>query len=333
MKKILILGGSGYIGSVLSLNLLKEGFKVIVIDNLAYENSFSLIPLLGDKNFQFIQGDFYNEKILKKNSVDIEHVIVLAGLVGDPITKKYPKTSNFINNIGVKKCFDFFDNMPIKRLIFISTCSNYGLIPQGELADEDYELNPLSLYAKAKVDNESYLMSKKNKVKYSATILRFATAFGLSPRMRFDLTISEFTRDLFFGKTLKVFDEFTWRPYCHVRDFSRLINLVLKSEPKKTHFKIFNAGGDQNNATKKMITDLIKSKLKNVNIEFSKKDSDPRNYKVDFNKVKTELGFTPLYTIEDGIDELIEAFKIGIFKDCFENKLIYGNYIINNSRD
>ena len=107
------------------------------------------------------------------------------------------------------------------------------MIQEDELADEDFELNPLSLYAKAKVEAELHLMSKKGKVNYTGTVLRFATAFGLSPRMRFDLSLSEFVRDLYFGKELLVFDEHTWRPYCHVRDFARLIDLVIQSSSEK----------------------------------------------------------------------------------------------------
>ena len=126
---------------------------------------------------------------------------LLGGLVGDPITKKFPKESEFINENQIIKCIDFFDDKEIEKLVFISTCSNYGLIKENELADEEFKLNPLSLYAKAKVNAEKYLLSKKGKTKYSGVVLRFALlAFGLSPRMRFDLTVSEFTRNLFLKK-------------------------------------------------------------------------------------------------------------------------------------
>jgi nucleoside-diphosphate-sugar epimerase len=112
------------------------------------------------------------------------------------------------------------------------------LIKEDELADENFELNPLSLYAKAKVGAELHLMSKKGKVQYTGTVLRFATAFGLSPRMRFDLSVSEFVRDLYFGEELLVFDEHTWRPYCHVRDFARLIDLVINADSENVNFEI-----------------------------------------------------------------------------------------------
>jgi nucleoside-diphosphate-sugar epimerase len=171
-------------------------------------------------------------------------------------------------------------------------------------------------------------MSKKGKVNYTGTVLRFATAFGLSPRMRFDLSVSEFVRDLYFGEELLVFDEHTWRPYCHIRDFARLIDLVIHADKAKVNFEVFNAGGEVNNFTKKMIVDTIASFIPEANIKFGANGSDPRNYKVSFQKVKNTLGFEPQYSVKQGIEELINAFKIGVYGDSMTNKNKYGNYEI-----
>ncbi len=328
-KNILIIGGAGYVGSVITFDFLKDGYSVNVLDNFVYNNQFAITPFYGDSKYKFFCGDFGDKKILEQASQNIDIVLILSGLVGDPITKKYPKESKIINDINLKKCIDFFDNKKIKNLIFISTCSNYGLIKETELADETFDLKPLSLYANAKVSAENYLLNKKGIVNYNATILRFATAFGLSPRMRFDLTVSEFTRDLFFDKDLIVFDEHTWRPYCHVRDFSRLIKNVINAKTTDINFEVFNAGGDKNNATKKMILDCIQKRIKNCKIIYNQNDSDPRNYRVSFKKVKDVLGFEPSYTVDDGVDELISAFSIGLYSDSIENKEKYGNYKIN----
>jgi len=327
-NKVLLIGGAGYVGNVISSHLLKLGYNVVVFDNFIYKNASTISSYIGDSNYEICYGNFSNNKDLEKVSKDVDHVIILGGLVGDPITKSYPKESNEINDVGIKSCIDYFDHTDIDKLIFISTCSNYGLIKENELADENFKLNPLSLYAKAKVSAEEYLLNKKNKVKYSPTILRFSTAFGLSPRMRFDLTISEFVRDLYFNKELIVFDEHTWRPYCHVRDFARLLHKVLVSDKKNVEFEIFNAGGDINNATKKMIVDKIIKYLPNSNVKYVDNGSDPRNYKVDFSKVKSNLSFEPKYSIDDGIKELINAFDIGLFADSYDNKNLYGNFKI-----
>jgi len=329
MKNILLIGGAGYVGTVLTSHFLKKGYNVTVVDNFIYENQFSIMPYVGDPNYRFILGDMNNEEILKNASEGVTDVILLAGLVGDPITKKYPFESEIINDKGVKKCMDFFSGKGIDKLVFISTCSNYGLIKENELADENFKLSPLSLYAKAKVSNEKYLLDKKGKVDFTGVVLRFATAFGLSPRMRFDLSVSEFVRDLYFGEELLVYDEHTWRPYCHVRDFARLLDIVLNAEKDKVNFEVFNAGGDVNNFTKKMIVDEIIKHIPQGKVKYGEKGSDPRNYKVNFTKVKSILGFEPEFTVQDGIKELVNALKIGMYKDSLENKNKYGNYIIN----
>jgi nucleoside-diphosphate-sugar epimerase len=328
MNNVLLIGGAGYVGSVITLQFLKFGYKVRVLDKFVYRNQESIQPYLGDENYEFIEGDFGDMDVLVKAAEGIDNVVILGGLVGDPITKKYPEASNKINDIGIQTCINFFDDKKLDRLIFISTCSNYGLIKEDELADENFELNPLSLYAKAKVGAELHLMSKKDKVQYTGTVLRFATAFGLSPRMRFDLSVSEFVRDLYFGEELLVFDEHTWRPYCHVRDFARLIDLVINANSEKVYFEVFNAGGEVNNLTKKMIVDTIASYIPEPKIKFGANGSDPRNYKVSFKKVKDTLDFEPKYTVKDGIEELINAFKIGVYNDSLENKNRYGNYEI-----
>lgn len=327
-RTILLIGGAGYVGTVLTDHFLSQGFSVRVIDNFTYENQFAVASFIGNSNYSIHYGDMTIEDELDRVCDEsLDYVVLLAGLVGDPITKKYPDLHQKVNVDGIKKVIDYFDDKSIQKLLFISTCSNYGLIETGELADENFDLKPLSLYAKAKVDAEKYILSKKNKVAYSATILRFATAFGLSPRMRFDLTVSEFARTLYFNKTLKVFDENTWRPYCHVRDFARLINIVLDAERRKVDFEVFNAGGEGNNFTKQMIVDAILSQIPQGRVEYSGSGSDPRNYKVSFKKVFDRLGFTPAYSVEDGIIELIKALKMGLYADNLDD-LGFGNYII-----
>jgi len=329
MKNILLIGGAGYVGTVLTSHLLKNGYIVTVLDSFVYKNQFAVQPYLGDPDYQLFYGDLCNTHNLEKASKEVTDVIILGGLVGDPVTKMYPVESEIINDKGIKTCIDFFRGRNINKLIFISTCSNYGLIKEHEIADENFQLTPLSLYANAKVSNEVYLLSQNETANYTGVVLRFATAFGLSPRMRFDLTVSEFTRDLFFGKELLVFDEHTWRPYCHLRDFARLIEVVLNSEKEKVNFEVFNAGGDLNNFTKKMIVDEIFKYVPDGKVKYRRQGSDPRNYKVSFMKVKNLLGFEPLFSISDGISELIEAFKIGAYSDSLTNNSKYGNYEVN----
>ncbi len=328
MKKILIIGGAGYIGSVLTDDLLNAGYEVCCFDNFLYHNNHCVLPYIGRKNYQFFYGDVCNLSALTSALVDVTDVVLLAGLVGDPITKKYPEIAEKINDQGIRNTIDHLKNYNIEKVVFISTCSNYGLINNDELADENFPLNPLSLYAKAKVSAENYLLNLRRIVDYTPTVLRFATAFGLSPRMRFDLTVNEFTRDLALGKELLVYDADTWRPYCHVRDFGRLIIKVLEAPLETVGFEVFNAGGDINNYTKQGIIDLILKKLPYASVRYQQHGGDPRNYRVDFRKVRDVLNFEPQYTVEDGVAELLDAMGNKIFTQVDKTPNIFGNYNI-----
>ena len=328
MKNILIIGGEGYIGNILCENLISSDYNVTSYDNLIYNNNHCVLNKINLKNYKFIYGDMLDVRNLKFAIQNSDAVVLLAGLVGDPITKKYPNESSAINDKGVKNVIDLCAKQNIENFIFISTCSNYGLIKNNEKADEKFDLNPLSSYAKSKVKAEKYILSLINETDMNPTILRFATAFGLSPRMRFDLTISEFTRELAIGNELVVYDADTWRPYCHVQDFSRLIKLVLEAPRQKTSWQVFNAGGDENNATKRTISELILEKIPSGKIKYQEHGTDPRNYRVSFSKVESVLGFNPKYNIQDGIDELVKAINNHIFDNVESSKNFHGNYEI-----
>lgn len=323
---IILIGGEGYIGTVVSKYLVAKDYEVISFDNLIYQNSSNVISNQYHPNYSFIFGDIRDEyklnQVLDRNS----NVIILAGLVGDPITKKYPLISEQINNIGIKNVIDISINKKVKKIVFISTCSNYGVISDEDVADENFILNPLSSYAKSKVENEKYLLNNSNE-NTSITILRFATAFGISPRTRFDLTVNEFVKTAYLNKKLIIYDKETWRPYCHVNDFARAIELIIREDQYKVNNQIYNVGGDENNFTKKMILDKIKQKVSSLECEFIEDSKDRRNYKVSFEKIQNELNFKINYSVDYGINELLQAFKSNIFNFSDENT--YGNYLIN----
>ena len=329
-KKILLVGGAGYIGTVLTNNFLSKNYKIKCFDSLIYSQKHCIQTLIKEKNYEFILGDLRNYNSFDNLFKGITDVVILAGLVGDPITKKYPLESKEINYNSLKNFIVKCNKKNINKVIFISTCSNYGLIEKNEKADENYTLNPLSSYAKHKVELEKYIMSLEGQVDYNPTILRFATAFGVSPRMRFDLTINEFTRDLYLKKNLEIYDANTWRPYCHVNDFSQIIDKIFNSKKEKTSFQIFNAGGDKNNSTKLEIIKKLEKYFPKSKITFKDKGVDPRNYRVDFSKIKDALNFEPTYTIEDGIKEIINNLEKGKYNNPNEFSDSYGNYKINN---
>jgi nucleoside-diphosphate-sugar epimerase len=328
-KSILIIGGAGYIGTALTDHLLAAGYKVTCLDLLLYQNNLCVVPYLGNPNYRFIYGDMRDNKVLDRALEGITDVILLAGLVGDPITKKYPEASHAINDEGILGCIDHLNGKGLDRVVFVSTCSNYGLISTDELADETHSLSPLSLYSKSKVAAEQHLLAGQGLVDYTPTILRFATAFGLAPRMRFDLTVNEFTRELAMGKELLVFDANTWRPYCHVKDFGRLIQLVIQAPHAEIAFEVFNAGGDINNFTKQGVVDIILDLLPNAKVRYQEHGSDPRNYRVNFGKVHKTLGFEPKYTVHYGVTELLNAINEHVFDHADVMHNFHGNYEIN----
>jgi nucleoside-diphosphate-sugar epimerase len=270
-------------------------------------------------------------KVLDHALEGITDVVLLAGLVGDPVTKKYPEAAHAINDEGIINCIDYLNGKGLDRVIFVSTCSNYGLISTDDLADETYPLSPLSLYSKSKVAAEQHLLAGKGIVDYTPTILRFATAFGLAPRMRFDLTVNEFTRALAIGQELIVFDANTWRPYCHVKDFGRLIQMVIEAPHTKIAFEVFNAGGDINNFTKQGVVDTILTLLPNAKVQYQEHGSDPRNYRVNFQKVRDTLGFEPKYTVHFGVTELLSAINEHVFDRVDLMRNFHGNYEIKDS--
>ena len=255
---------------------------------------------------------------------NITDIIILAGLVGDPITKKYKILSDKINLYGIKKLIHKFkDNKKLNKLIFISTCSNYGIV-KNKLANEETKLSPKSRYAKAKVEIEKYILILKKK-NFSPVVLRFATAFGFSNRMRYDLTINEFCKEMYNNKELIVYDPNTWRPYCHVKDFSRIVYKVLFSPNHVVNNQVFNVGSNKNNYRKKDIVNIIKKYRKKAKVKYLQKSVDPRDYRVDFKKITKVLNIKPRYSADYGIKEIFKKLKMN------RKSLDNGNYVIKSN--
>jgi nucleoside-diphosphate-sugar epimerase len=327
-KKILLIGGGGYIGSVAVNYLLNKNYHVICYDDFIYNHDY-ILKNISKKKFTFIKSCLKNINNFKKLFNNLYGVIILASVVGDPITRKYPSFANEVNIKQTKKLINFLLDYQPKKVIFISTCSNYGVTNGNVSVSEGHKLNPKSIYAKNKVNIEKYLYSIRRKFKSEISILRFATAFGLSPRMRFDLTINEFVRDIFINKKITVFDHLTWRPYCHVRDFSKVIYSILHKDIKRKKFEIFNVGSSKNNYTKIMILEKIRKYIKRFNIIYKKNSSDPRDYRVNFDKVKKYYKLGPFISIDNGIKEIIGVLKKRKYLSITDYPDRLGNYKIN----
>ena len=325
MKNILVTGGAGYVGSGLLQELLLKNYKVTCIDNLKFGGE-SLLNIWHNKNFTFINCDINDseklDKILLKNS--FYAVIHLAAIVGDPACKLYSDLAIKTNWDSSKRLIDKSQSTGVSKFIFASTCSNYGKMEDPKaFVDENSKLAPVSLYAELKVKFEKYMLNEMQKFKdFSPTALRFSTVYGLSSRMRFDLTVNEFTKDLTLEKELVIFGEQFWRPYCHVKDFSNAFITVLESPNEKVAYNVFNVGDTNENYTKKMIVEEIKKILPNSKIKYVAKNDDPRDYRVNFDKIKKELGFDISMRVPDGIMEIKRAIQENLIKDP-ENQKYY----------
>jgi nucleoside-diphosphate-sugar epimerase len=321
--KVLVTGAAGYIGSVLTRLLLNKNYEVVGFDNLLFGGD-SLISLLPNKNFTFIKGDIRNQEDIEPILGDIDAIIHLAAIVGDPACSAQPELSKQINFIATKTLFDLASNSPnINRFIFASTCSNYGKMDNLEFVNEDSPLKPVSLYAELKVKFEEYLLKSNPINGMASTSLRFSTVYGSSPRMRFDLTVNDFMREVASGNELLIFGKQFWRPYCHVNDLARSCVMTLESDDHIIKNQVFGVGETKENYQKLMIAEEIKKIVPNANIKYVDKDEDPRDYRVDFSKIKKSLDFNITKKVPDGLKEIYSIINSGMLLNPYSK--IYSN--------
>lgn len=315
---VLVVGGAGYIGTHVVEQLLKSGQAVRVLDRLTYGES-PIHEYLKNPAFEFIQGDATD--IVKLNTAinGCSAVVHLAGLVGDPacaVDENFTRHTNIIATRMVKEVAKSFG---IPRLIFASSCSVYGV--SNDPVNETSALNPVSLYAKTKIDSENELLLAQTD-DFVVTILRFATVFGHSRRPRFDLVVNLFTAQAFVDGRITVAGPDQWRPFVHVRDLARAVVATLKADTDKVQGQIFNVGDDRLNTTIGALGNEVQkviSKDRAVEVVVNHDWKDLRNYNVSFKKISDVLKFRAETTIAMGIEEMVEEFKKGTFQAYREN--------------
>jgi nucleoside-diphosphate-sugar epimerase len=316
--RILITGGAGYIGSGLTPLLLAAGHQVRVLDHLAHGGE-SLLGVWCHSGFEFIRGDIRNRETVRTAVSGQDAVVHLAAVVGDPACSREPALARAINLDASLALIEESQRAGVERFVFASTCSNYGKMKDADqYVDEESELRPVSLYAETKVAVERALLESGRKDGWCPTPLRFATIYGVSPRMRFDLTVNEFTLEILTRKHLKVFGEQFWRPYIHVRDAARAIELVLASPAARVSGCVFNVGATDQNFQKQQLVELIRPYAPDAVIEYVHKTEDPRDYRVSFAQISNQLGFKTTRNVPQGIAEIAQLVKenvVGNFED------------------
>jgi nucleoside-diphosphate-sugar epimerase len=318
-KATLITGGSGYIGALLAEELREAGREVRVLDSLLHGQE-DIAAEQERAGVEVIRADIRDESARKRALAGAEAVVHLAAIVGDPACGRDPELSDEVNVQATRGLVADAGEAGVERLVFASTCSNYGRMADPTVPiTEDGELSPVSLYAEQKVGMERLILGG-GADGVDATCLRFATVYGVGRRMRFDLTVNEFTRDLWADHELEVFGEQFWRPYIHVRDAARAVRTALEAPTEKVAGQVFNAGRSGENYRKLDLVEEIGKQVDRGSVSYVHKDEDPRDYKVSFDKIRSELGFETLMTVPDGIAEIIAALDAHAFGDPYDRR-------------
>lgn len=332
-KHILITGGAGYIGSILTSELLRQNYQVTILDSLLFGGE-SILPFMSHPNFHFIKADVTESRAVR-DSIKKEWdkpfaVIHLAGIVGFPACQAVGKQVAWKYNVeATKTVYAQSADLGAERFVFASTYSNYGFSEDGKPVTEESSLNPQSLYAETKIAGEEFLLSQKDS-SCAPLLFRFATLYGLSPRTRFDLIVNQFALEAFTKRQLIIYQRGYSRSFVHIRDVVRGIILGLEAPKEKIQGQVFNLGTDKGNYSKNDIVRFILKRMPETIVEY--KDltfgGDMRDITVSFEKIKRVLGFETTLDIDDGVREVLFALKSGLIRNPSEDRYRNAQFIV-----
>ncbi|MBF0531665.1 MAG: NAD(P)-dependent oxidoreductase [Candidatus Omnitrophica bacterium] len=320
--RVLITGGAGFVGSTMTKHFLAAGWDVNVLDELWFDPG---VPDLFRDNprYRFIRGSILDPAALKKSLESVDFVVHAAAVVGEPASKKFPDLTQKVNYEGSRQLIQSLAGSPVKGMVFLSTCSNYG-IADG-VANENTALMPLSVYSDTKIKIERYLMDEAKQVNW--VICRLSTVYGMSPRMRFDLTVNDFTANAFRDGALSIFLPHTFRPYIHVQDVARVIGAIIRDFDRVKN-NVFNVGFSGENYQKIKIAEIVKQLLPGLKLDIVTTGTDTRDYQVDFSKLQQTLDVPRRWDVRSGAQEILEVLRRGEIADSQAAKYYNTNPVL-----
>lgn len=328
LHTVLVTGGAGYVGSHLCRHLLNDGYRVVVLDKLLFGDA-GIRDLYHNKNFKLIRGDIGNINTLIQAMRDVDSVVHLAGIVGDPACALDPIRTMEENHFATKALIDLCQHYRVSRFVFSSSCSVYGT--STSRSDERSPLRPVSLYAKSKMYSERELLRAAGP-NFHPIILRFGTLYGYSPRMRFDLVVNGMTAHAFFNKNITVDGGSQWRPLVHVDDAARALLATLNAPLERVSGQIFNVGNSKENYRIVEIAEAVQKHLPKTKITHLNGVKDRRDYHVSFEKIRDIINFKTQHTLANSISEIVRRMREGDFKNWKQRK--YSNYLtLQNAMD
>jgi len=316
VARVLVIGGAGYIGSALLPKLLAKGYRVRLLDLLIY-GAEPIEEIINHPNLEIMQADFRQVDKVVEAMRNVDAVVHLGAIVGDPACALDEELTIEVNLMATRMIAEVAKGSNVSRFIFASTCSVYGANPA--TLDERSALNPVSIYARSKIASERVLTSMADSG-FGPTLLRFGTIYGLSGRTRFDLVINLLTAKALTDHRMTIFGGNQWRPFVHVDDAAEAALSTLEAPLSLVGNQVFNVGSDEQNYTILQIGEIIVRLVPGTELVSEGSDTDTRDYRVSFAKLVRTVGFTPRWTVEQGIRQVIEAMETGAVRDYRDSK-------------
>ncbi|KPJ61391.1 MAG: hypothetical protein AMJ46_01480 [Latescibacteria bacterium DG_63] len=320
-RRILVTGGAGYVGSHLVRKLLSRGYAVRVLDSLLFGDA-SVRELSENADFELMKGDIRHIEDVVQSMEDCYGVLHLAGIVGDPACELKPDVTHAINYEATKIMVEISKYKGIKRFVFASTCSVYGAADDYVL-NEGSVLNPVSLYAETNLRSEQIILRGFNGTDVVSSIMRLATVFGASYRMRFDLVVNILTAKAVNERKIKIYGGKQWRPNVHVEDVAEAAITLLEVDASSVDREIFNIGSNEQNYRIAQLGDIVRQCIPGTQVETVSESPDPRSYNVSFDKARHVLGYRVGRTVKSGVLEIEKMFKAGLIENFLDD--IYYN--------